>query len=220
MCGGQGCFVQMEHQSTPTPCPPPNLALHYPKLASTFFLSQRCDHITKALHLNCEIHSCCFSEGVCLLALFLFTLVFVFSSYKVQQSSSLLWSSYSQGVKSPFHVDLLVFNLHPFSSHQFSCFQLVTHLLFALIFMFSNCNCSPFCINFHDFNYTHPPLHVFKSQLSSECSSCSQATSSSSLHQSSCCSCYQPSSSSQFGKDEPKLPRPNISFDKNEQCFH
>jgi hypothetical protein len=101
----------------PTHCPPPNLALHYHKFASMFFLSQRSNHVTKALHLSCEIHNCCFFEGICLLALFLFTLVFVFSSYKVQQSSSLHWSSYSQGVKSPFHVGLLVFNLHPFSLH-------------------------------------------------------------------------------------------------------
>jgi hypothetical protein len=50
----------MEHHSIPTHCPPPNLALHYPKFASMVFLSQRSDHVTKALHLNCEIHNCCF----------------------------------------------------------------------------------------------------------------------------------------------------------------
>jgi hypothetical protein len=46
--------------SIPTHCPPPNLALHYPKFASMFFLSQRSNHVTKALHLSCEIHNCCF----------------------------------------------------------------------------------------------------------------------------------------------------------------
>jgi hypothetical protein len=119
---GRSAFVQMEHHFVPIHHLPFNLALQYTIFWGMFLLSQGCDHVAKALGLNHKARDYCFREGASLLALFLFALVFMFSTYELE-SFSLHWSSYSQGAKSFFFIGLYVLKLQMSSFSWWpSCF--------------------------------------------------------------------------------------------------
>jgi len=95
-------------------------------------ISQGCDHVVKALSLNCEVHNCCFCEGASLLALFILMLVLMFSSYKLQLLS--------------FMCCLPIFKVQNVFLHWFACFQVIVVLFFLLVFMFSSYNHLPLCV--------------------------------------------------------------------------
>lgn len=127
----------------------------YQNFSSVFDISQGCDHVVKALGLNCEVHNYCFCEGASLLALFILILVLMFSNYKLQLLSFMcclpifkvqkvffalvcILSSHSRPL---FFVGFHVLKLQPSSSLHWSYWsQVVAILLFALVFLFSSFN--------------------------------------------------------------------------------
>jgi hypothetical protein len=113
----------MEHHYIPIHHPLFNLTLQYQNLSSVFNILQGCDHVVKALSLNCEVHNCCFCEGASVLALFILMLVLMFSSYKLQLLS--------------FMCCLPIFK--------------VQKDFFALVCMFSSHSCPPLLVGFHVF---------------------------------------------------------------------
>jgi hypothetical protein len=110
----------MEHHFVPIHHLPFNLALQYPIFLGMLLLSQRCDHVAKALGLNHKAWDCCFREDASLLALFLFALVFIFSRCK---KFFFHWSLCPQVANVLFFTVVV-------------CFQAITIFFFALVFLF------------------------------------------------------------------------------------
>lgn len=104
----------------------------YQNFSSVFDISQGCDHVVKALGLNCKVHNYCFCEGASLLALFILILVLMFSNYKLQLLS--------------FMCCLLIFKVQKVFFALVASFQVIVVLLFLLVFMFSSYNHLPLCI--------------------------------------------------------------------------